>query len=427
MKNHITRLLDNSLLKNTGIYTITNIINVSIPFFMLPILTRYLSPEGYGMVSMFTLLITLIAPFTGLNVHGAIARQYYNQEKVDIWSYTGNALGILLLSSSMVGVIFYIFAGLIANITSFPVQMLWTVVVFSFCQFVINIIMTIWQVQKKSIYYGFFNIFKSLSNIGLSIVLVISIGLGWQGRVYGQLIATIIFSGIAIYYLIKNKWVKFNINKEYIVNALRYGVPLVPHALSGSIISMTDRLFITNMVGLSATGVYTVGYQVGSIINILAMSFNNAYVPWLYERLKKNEYKTKVNIVKFTYIYFVSIILIAILLGMMAPYFLKLFLGKSFEESSVYVIWIALGYSFQGMYFMVVNYIFYAEKTKYLAMVTFITSIVNIVLNYYFIKIYGAIGAAQATTITYLFKFLFVWYLSHKSWEMPWNLKAIVK
>ena len=197
---------------------------------------------------------------------------------------------------------------------------------------------------------------------------------------------------------------------------------MIPHALSGSIISMTDRFFITSMVGLAATGVYTVGYQVGSIVNILAISFNNAYVPWLYERLKKNENTTKSKIVKFTYVYFVVIALIAISLGIIAPYALKVFLGKSFNESSIYVIWVALGYAFNGMYLMVVNYIFYAQKTKYLAIVTFLTAVINIILNYFFIRENGAIGAAQATTITFSIKFLVVWILSNKVQKMPWNL-----
>lgn len=118
---------------------------------------------------------------------------------------------------------------------------------------------------------------------------------------------------------------------------------------------MTDRLFISNMVGLAATGIYTVGYQIGSIINVLATSFNNAYVPWLYEKLKENNKGTKVKIVKFTYIYFIIISIMAIGLGVLAPYALRGFLGKSFEGSSIYVVWIAMGYAFQGMYLMVVN------------------------------------------------------------------------
>jgi O-antigen/teichoic acid export membrane protein len=415
-------LFKNSLFRSTGIYTITSIINSAIPFLLLPVLTRYLTPEDYGLVSMFALLITFVSPFTGLSINGAISRQYYNENEVDIREYIYNSLLVLIVSTILVGIIFYTFSERISDLASFPSKYLWTVIVYSFSQFLVSIVLSLWQVQKKALFYGMFINAKTFLNVILSIVLVVGLNFGWRGRIYGQTIALVIFAVLSLIILFKNRWVTISFNKGYIKNSLEFGVPLIPHALSGSIISMTDRFFITSMVGLAATGVYTVGYQVGSIVNILAISFNNAYVPWLYERLKKNENTTKTKIVKFTYIYFVIIVLIAILLGIIAPYALKVFLGKSFNESSIYVIWVALGYAFNGMYLMVVNYIFYAQKTKYLAVVTFLTAVINIILNYFFIRGNGAIGAAQATTITFSIKFLVVWILSNKVQKMPWNL-----
>lgn len=417
----IERFMKSSLFKNSGIYTITNIINASIPFFLLPILTRYLTPEEYGIVSMFSLLIALVTPFIGLNVHGAIARRYYDSEPIDIPVYITNCFLILVSSTISIGVLFLVFSKPIGNLFSFPSNMLWLVVTVAFSQFVINIFLTILQVQKKALLYGTFNILKTVVNIALSIIFVITFKLGWEGRLYAWTIAFVLFSIISIFLLIKSKWIKIAFNKKFIFNALMFGIPLIPHAFSGSIISMTDRFFITNMVGLAATGIYTVGYQVGSIINILTSSFNKAYVPWLYERLARNEHTTKVKIVKFTYLYFFLITFLSIGMGFAAPYLMQIFIGKAFNESSFYVIWIAMGYGFNGMYLMVVNYIFYAEKTKFLAMVTFSTAIINIMLSYLFVHTFGAIGAAQATTITFFIKFIWVWSLSAKVQNMPWK------
>lgn len=418
----IKRLLNTTLFKNAGIYTITSVINAAIPFFLLPILTRHLNPEEYGIVSMFTLLITFTIPFVGLSVNGAIARQYYNKEEFDIRIYVGNCLSILIVSSGLVGIFYMLFSDKISLLTSFPKDMFWTVVVYALSQFIVEILLTSWQVRKKPIPYSLFYISKTILNITLSILLVVVFDVGWKGRIYGQLIAMSIFASLALYLLLKNQWIKYSIKRKYIENALLFGIPLIPHALSGSIISMTDRFFITNMVGLAATGVYTVGYQIGSIINILSLSFNKAYVPWLYEKLNQNNNSTNKKIVKFTYGYFALIIIASLLLGILAPYALNIVLGTQFNESSIYVVWVALGYAFNGMYLMVVNYIFYAQKTKLLASVTFFTAIINIVLNYIFIKAFGPIGAAQATTLTFLLKFIIVWYLSSKVQKMPWNL-----
>jgi O-antigen/teichoic acid export membrane protein len=423
----IKLIVVSKLFKSAGIYTMTSVINSAIPFFLLPILTRYLSPADYGIVSMFGVLVSFVTPFTGLNVHGAIARMYYEKDTVDIKVYITNSIYILMSSTLLVSIIFFVFSSAIASVSSVPIQVLWMVIVVSFAQFITRIVLTLWQVQVKPVQYGVYQISQTVLNMVLSIFLVVFVGLTWKGRIFAQLIAQIVFVGVGFIILFKNNWLKFNINKTYIKHALGFGVPLIPHALGGVIMTMTDRVFITNMVGIETTGIYTVGYQIGMIINLLATSFNQAYVPWLYSKLKENIIATKKRIVKFTYLYFLIIFLMAVVLSLIAPSFLSFFVGREYGNSSIYVTWIALGYAFNGMYFMIGSYIFYAEKTSYLAWVTFTAAILNIGLNYVLISKYGAIGAAMATTLIYFIKFILTWILSSKAYKMPWNILKELK
>lgn len=95
---YLNRIANSKLIRSASIYTLTNVINKAIPFLLLPILTRYLTPEDYGIVSMFGVLVSLVTPFTGLSIHGAIARMYYEIDSVDIKAYITNCLLILLLT-----------------------------------------------------------------------------------------------------------------------------------------------------------------------------------------------------------------------------------------------------------------------------------------------------------------------------------------
>lgn len=418
-------VLNHKLLRSAGIYTLTSILNGAIPFLLLPILTRFLTPKDYGLVSMFGVLVSFISPFVGLNINGAISRIYFEKETVNIKIYISNCLNILICSTLVVSILFYFMSTLISEITSIPVKMLWIVVIISFTQFVTNIVLTLWQVQTKPIQYGMFQISQTSLNLFFSVLFIVVYGMGWKGSIYAQIITYIFFTVVGIRILIKNDWLKFTINFNYIKHALKFGIPLVPHALGGVILTMTDRIFITNMVGVDATGIYTVGYQIGMIINILATSFNQAYIPWLFAKLKENNFLSKIKIVKLTYSYFIAIIFMSLLLSFISPHFLKLIIGKEFSQSSSYIIWIALGYAFKGMYLMVTNYIFYAQKTSYLAGVTIFSSILNIFLNYFFIKSFGSIGAAQATTVVYLVMFMLTWLVSSKVYKMPWSLKQV--
>jgi O-antigen/teichoic acid export membrane protein len=419
----IKKFINTSLFRSASIYTLTQAINSAIPFLLMPILTRYLTPTDYGIVAMFGVLLSFVAPFTGLSIQGAIARQYYDRDEVDMPCYVTNCLLILLSSTVIVGVIFYLLAEPISRLSSFPMQWLWAVIIVSAAQFMNQVNLTLWQVQVKPIPYGIYQITQTIVNLGFTLWFVVGLGMNWQGRVQAQVIAFGAFAVFGLLLLYYNGWIKFKVNKEYIKNALNFGVPLIPHALSGTIKTMVDRVMIASMVSVASTGLYSVGFQIGMIIGILEDSFNRAYVPWLYERLKRDQYSEKIMIVKLTYAYFVSIICLALALGAIAPWFLSFFVGPQFAGSGQFVLWIAVGFAFNGMYKMVVNYIFYMRKTYILAWVTFSTGIGSIVINYFAIKYWGAIGAAYTYALIGFITFLLVWLLSSKVYPMPWNLR----
>lgn len=186
---------------------------------------------------------------------------------------------------------------------------------------------------------------------------------------------------------------------------------------------MTDRIFITNMVDISETGMYAVGYQFAMVINMLCGSFNQAWVPWLYAKLKDG--RDEVTIVKITYIYFVMVVIFALGLTWIAPLVMRFYVGESFSGAHRFVLWIAIGYAFNGMYKMLTTYIFFVQKTYILAWITFFTAIVNVAANYLFINYEGAIGAAKATALSFFISFVLTWILAAKVYKMPWSLKKL--
>ncbi|TLS35164.1 lipopolysaccharide biosynthesis protein [Pseudalkalibacillus caeni] len=418
----IKKLLSSSLFRSSGIYTLTNMLNAAIPFLMMPVLTRYMTPIDYGIVAMFTVLIGFLNPFIGVNMHGAINRQYFERDKVDVPRYITNGLFVLAINTLFISIIVWLLAGKISKLTSFPAEWLWAVMLVAVFQVLVQIKIVLWQVQVKPIPYGLFQILQTSLNVGITLILVVGFGQGWQGRIEGQIIAVCLFGIIGLFLLWKNNWIKISLNIDYLKHLFSFGLPLIPHTVGALLITMVDRVFITNMVGVGATGLYTVGYQIGMIIGILQDSFNKAWVPWFYKKLKEDQYNDKLKIVRITYGYFVVIILIAMLLGLFSPWFLSFFVGKEFEDSSQFVIWIAIGFAFNGMYKMVTNYIFYLQKTTILMYTTFLTACLNLVFNYFFIKLNGAVGAAQATSLSFFITFVVTWVMAAKIYKMPWNL-----
>jgi len=413
-------ILGSSLFKSSFIYTFSSLLNSAIPFLLLPILTRYLTPEDYGIVAMFTVVFSVIGSFTGLSVHGAIQREYFNKENINFKVYVGNALLILIGSSLLTLIISLI--GEKIYIKYIPFNSFWMslIIIMSFFQFLTLSNLAIYQAQMQAFQYGFIQISQTLINVLLSIILVIAFHLNWKGRVLGQLIAVLVVGFYSFYFLIKN-WVEWKIDIDYIKRALRFSIPLIPHTLGGMLIATADRFLITNMLGVDKTGIYMVGLQLGMVIGLLADSFNRAYAPWLFEKLNQNNEKTKYKIVKFTYLYFFVILLLACFVSLLFYLAIDFIVGDKFIESKKIVFWIALGNAFNGMYYMVTNYIFYVYKTQYLMIITFVVGIINVILTYLFIKLFSEIGAAQAYMLSFLLLFVFTWIVSAKVYPMPWR------
>lgn len=419
---NLSYILKHKVFKNTFVYTGSSVINRAIPFFLLPIMTRYLTPNDYGIVATFNVLFAVMVIFVGLNMGGAITVNYFKLKKEELIEYIGNVFIILFFNFLLIFVVVFFFRTYLSNVIKFPVKWILILTIVALFQSVFTINLGLWQVEQKSFPYGLFQISKTILNVILSLIFVVVLTWGWQGRLLGVVITSIVFVLLSIFVLFKRRYIKFSFNKKYIKDALFFGVPLIPHALGGCLMTSIDRIFINSMVGVDATGIYTVGYQVGTIVSSLTYSFLLAWTPFLYKKLNENNYSTKKKIVKFTYLYDACVLFFALALSFIAPYFLKFFVSDVFYSSYKYVLWISLGYAFQGMYFMVVDYIFYVKKTYILAWATFSSAVINIVLNYFFIKANGAIGAAQATTITFFVQFIIVWISSAKVYKMPWKI-----
>ena len=242
----------------------------------------------------------------------------------------------------------------------------------------------------------------------------------WEGRLLGQVIAIVLFGMVSIFFLFKQKLFKKPLTPKLdIQDALKFGLPLIPHVLGAFAIYSMDRIIITNLLGTAVVGIYMVGMQLGQAIGLLADSFNKVFSPWLMNSLS-NEYVDRLRIVKNTYISMVSILSVGFIWAAISTYFLPYIVGERFQEAKNIIWLICLGFSLQGLYYLITNYIFYTKKTKFLAIITFASGLINIPLTYVFVKYYGLEGAAYSFLGVQFIFFIFVWYLSAKVYPMPW-------
>lgn len=418
---YVKRFLSSTLIRSSGIYTVSSIINAALPLLLLPYLTRVFSQAEYGIISMFLLLQTFLVPLVSINISSAVSRKYFSAEsQTNFAIYVGNAIFLLIVNTLFIGIICFFFHKTLSGITELSLKWIFYAIVVSATQSIFISTLTIYQVRGKAAYYGILQITQTAINLLLTILLIEQGHLGYEGRLYGIVVTYLIFAVVCLIILIFNRDISLNINKHHIKHILSLGIPLIPHVLGGLILGMADRFMIKNIVSIESAGIYTVAYQIGSILMLLTASFNAAYIPWLFKKLKENKESDKIVIVRLTYLYYCALFFTTISMAVILLWILPVLVGIKFYTAKEFVPWILLGLFFNGMYMMVANYIFYAEKTYILAICTISVALLYIPLAYFFIHTNGAVGACQASSISFFLLFILTWFTSNKIIPMPW-------
>ncbi|MHC8396071.1 lipopolysaccharide biosynthesis protein [Pseudomonas sp. LB3P93] len=414
--------MNKRLFGNAGIFLGANIINAGIPFLLLPFLTRALTPTDYGVVAMFGIMVNLFGTLTGLSVHGAIGVRYFELEKSVLSRYVGACVGILFVSTAVIFALVAVFGKWFEEPTNLPYEWLLIAVLISGLQFLINIKLTLWQVRGVAKQYGVFQVSQGLVNAGVSLICIFGFLMAWEGRVLGQVIATAVFGVLALIGLFLNSELsRPKAGEGQVTDALKFGVPLIPHVIGGLVMVVADRFIIANMLDVHAVGIYTLALQIGMIMGLIADAFIKVYGPWLYAKLKENTDDARLEVVGVTYLVWLTFIALALVAVGFCELFFSAVVGKDFDAAKDIVFWFFLGQTFKGMYLSIAGLFFFSSRTSSVSLVTVCTGVFSVLVTIAFVKLAGLKGAAIAYALSEAVLFSFAWLLSRRIYDMPWS------
>lgn len=423
------KIISSSLFSGSAVYLFSNILAAAIPFALLPILTRYLTPAEYGQVAIFQTLLAGLGAFVGLSVQGAAGVKFYDEHlsKQELKYFIGNCFLVLAATTSLALLAVLIFRHPLSNWLALESRWLLLSVVVCSSTFVTSTLMGQWQVRKQAKSYGAFQVSQSLINMLLSLLVVVYFTQGVAGRIWVLSVIPTAFAVIALFMLYKDDLLGFAWRPNYLNEIFAFGVPLIPHSAGLFLLSSVDRFVINEKLGLAQVGIYMVAVQLTAAMGLIFDAINNAYVPWLFERLNRNQIEEKKQIVRWTYAYCIALLGVVALAFVIGPYLLILIAGENYSAAADVIGWLALGQAFNGMYLMVTNYIFYSKRTGLLSFSTITSGLINVGLLIILISSMGLKGAAIAFTISMAIKFLLTWYVAQLRHPMPWfDLRASV-
>ncbi len=387
---------DGKVVVRSGLwYTIANFLTKGVLFLTTPIFTRLLTKAEFGAFNNFSSWLNILVIIVTLNVEASlISARYDYEDKLD--SYIFSALSLSSISTIAWALVFNIFMDPISKF--FEIDPIYINCMFGYLMFFPAL--QLFQAQER-FFFRYKNsvalsIGTTVGSCVLSVIFVLLMQNRLAGRIFGHVIPTVVI-GLALYFYIakKGKRIDFSTYK-YIFKVC---LPYIPHLLSMTILSSTDRIMITKMCGEVDNAYYSVAYNVAMIVTLLLTALNGAFSPWLAEKLAKEEYK---DIRKVSKVYILVFMFFGLGLMLLSPEVLYIMGGPSYMEAKPVMIPVAVGCMCQFLYTMFVNIEQFYKKTVGMAIASASAALLNYLLNLWLIPIYGYVAAAYTTLIGYL-------------------------
>lgn len=407
-------------------FTICSVLQKGITLMSTPIFTRLLTTEQYGVYSVYQSWYSIISIFATLNLSAGVLFNGLTKFKDDRDRLISSFMG---LSSTVTFGLFLIYIcaldfwnNLFNMSTLFMSAM--------FIELLVVPAYAFWAVKQRYDYkYKTIIILTLLVALGSPVLGIISV-LATEYKAEARVLSYVsiqIIQGLFFYIYNMSKGKKFYV-KEYWKYALKFNLPLIPHYLSMTLLNQADRIMIANMIGKDAAAIYSVAYQISMMMTIVTNAINNSFVPYTYKQMKERKYGDLKRVSNLLIIMIGIACIIAMIFG---PEVIRFFAAKEYYNAIWIIPPVAASVYFIFLYSLFANIEFYYEKTKYVMIASCGGAVINIILNFILIPIFGYFAAGYTTLFCYiLFSFAHFYFyikiLRGKQVEEIYNRKFII-
>jgi O-antigen/teichoic acid export membrane protein len=400
------------------VYGAANVLSAAVPFLLLPVLTRVLSPPQYGQVISFYVLVAVCAAVAGLGLHSAVGVRWLDEAAGDPGRYTGSAIVVVLITTAIAAVV----AAMIAPHVGIELapSLCALAAVVAGANVVNGMRFAVWQSHQRPFPAAMLQISLAVLNVGLSLVAVLVLHLGGAGRILGAACASALIAVASIMSLIYDRaatrasWVDIRA-------LLRFGVPLTPHTLAGTMLGNADRLAVASQLGAATLGVYGTATQLGSVIGVLADAATKAYSPTAYRWLSRRSARSRLRVVAVAYLSIPCWLLVAASLWGIFQIGAPKLLGAEYRNAAVLTTWFLLGGAMNAVYLNVAGLFFFTGKTEWISLASVAAALLALLIAPLAVARFGVVGGGVTYVASQAILLLAAFVLADRIAPMPWK------
>lgn len=394
---------------------------------LMPIMTRFLSPDDYGLIANLQAIVTFSSVFVSLYIDSAFNRFYFNNNDSHekLRNYTSSFFWFVVLWGSLVTCVLLV-VGRVFLTKLYSIQFAPLVILTAVSPLLMQISL-----------FGHFHLRNNLDtkkiaipsvlifllNIGFSFFLMSYLKHNVYGRFYGIFISRIVACTYYTFILLRERLIVFRVDKKTLWNALQFSLPLVPLAMSSWVTRLSDRIIITIYTDMTEAGLYDVAYKLSEGIRIFTESIFQVYSPVMISMYTYNKRDFNVNVGKFATYFIWVMFFAAFYVSIFSKELLIIFTAPAYHSAYVLIPIVVFGYfiSAQQKY---LGSVFSLRKVTYLSTIGyFIQATLNLGFSLVFIPIAGKLAAAWATfvSLTFLTIWCGFWFLKWERVKFEWH------
>lgn len=415
-------------IKNTFIYLLPLGVGNLIPLVTLPIFTRLLTKEDYGVFALAQVYAIFMNGLVNFGMTAAYDRNFF-QYKSNCMETAKLLYSILLFV--MLNFIFFAgltylcrgtFSKLIIGSAKHGNILFW-----AFCgQFFYTIsyyYLAYFKNSETARNFVVYTIAVSLINFVISLFLVAYLRIGVIGIVYAQLCA-----GAMVFCLLSYKFTTFlpvSLNKAIFYSSLRIAYPLTPRIFFGVIDTQFNKYMIGLLASVGGVGIYSIGQSVSYVIFVFMTAIQNVFSPQTYQRMFALKEKGGEAIGKYLTPFAYVCISFAVFVSLFSEEVLSILTPPSFHGAIDIVIILSMYYGVLFFGKLTGVQLIFTKKTHLTSLLTMISIGIGICLNIPFIMKWGAVGAAWGTLLAGLFSGLISFIVAQHYYEIKWEYKKV--
>ena len=416
----------------TLIYGSGHILVRSVSFLLLPLYTNVFTTYDYGVISLAYAFMGFMGVVLKYGLDAALMKWYVQTGGEDRARYLTTAYFSFVVTT-VVFVLFLLgfrqplaaillggdhsrYIAYISGILFFDV--LWSVP------------LLLLRSEERPLTFVGFSLLNVIGSLGLNLLLVLKYGMGIQG----VLLSNLITSGLLFVLTFPIVWKRLELRRASLDSwrqLMRFGLPFLPSGIFAMLMELADRYILKVMTDVDTVGIYSAGYKLGMLMLLVVMGFDRSWQPFFLKQEDTDE--TRRLFARITSYFLVILGFIWILMCLWVPRLIRLdigpvtFYGPDFWQGTEIVPWIALGYLFHATYLVQLPGVFQLERSRWVAITRGIGALANVGLNIALIPLYGALGAALATCISFFIMAVVFLGINRRIYTVPYEWTRLLR